>query len=156
MVLVLHTEGRKVKSQKELYFYKFLLFFFIYSVFTLYFTLLIYFIFPMYFISENAIAYIVGYNSNSIQQFKICLQRLWHAQSRQWRVRPRCQVSTSISDYHGEMYGETFTKRLYQKLIPNLLAHSVVVIDIVPYRQVSKQLSTKSVMMSLLQHHNIH
>jgi transposase len=70
------------------------------------------------------------------------------------------KANTSTGDYHGEMNGEIFTKWLNEKLIPNLPLHSVVLINNAPYHTICDdkyptKSSTKSVMTSWLQRHNI-
>jgi hypothetical protein len=76
------------------------------------------------------------------------------------RLKLIFKENTSTGDYHREMNGKIFTKWLNEKLIPNLPLHSVVVIDNAPYHTIydnkcPTKSSTKSVITSWLQRHNI-
>jgi hypothetical protein len=128
MVRVLHAEGCKFKSHREVLLLLCLLFFF--------FLIFILFIFYLHNYCIQSCIYISHgfysrkcYNSiyknllfSSSLHFKQCPQPLCHSQSL-WRW------STCIGDYQVEMNDEVFTKWLNQKRIPNLPAHTVGKID---------------------------
>lgn len=64
-----------------------------------------------------------------------------HAGSEDGFVENACLIfkaGLTSGDYHGQMNRENFTKWLTEKLLPNIPANSIIVLDNAPYHSVQE------------------